>query len=312
MRQRTLGGLQVSVIGLGCNNFGGRTDFATARRVVNTALDRGITLIDTADAYGGNGASEDCLGRILGERRKRIVLASKFGIAVDGSHALASASRDYILSAVEASLKRLRTDWLDLYYLHRPDAKTPIEETLRALDDLVKSGKVRAIGCSNLSAAQLTEALATAGRHRLTRFICSQDEYSLLSRGIERDVLPAIEQHELKLVPYFPLASGLLTGKYKSGAPLPQDARLGYSARHSDRFVNARNWRLVGALDSFARQRGHSILELAFGWLLSKPLVASVIAGASKPEQIEQNIAAADWTLSDDDIAEANRITTAP
>jgi len=299
--------LEVSVVGLGGNNFGGRLDLEATWAVVHRALDLGVTLIDTADAYN-SGASEELLGRILGERRKQVVLATKFGMAVDGSRRVAGASRGYLVQAVEASLQRLRTDWIDLYQLHRPDAATPIEETLRALDNLVRQGKVRHIGCSNLTGAQIAEAQQTAQRHGLAHFIAAQDQYSLLARGIERELIPAIQTHGVGLIPYFPLASGLLTGKFKRGAPLPPNTRMS-SARYADRFVNERNWRLVDELAAFARGRGHSLLELAFGWLIGKTAVASVIAGASSPEQVEQNVRAAGWKLTAEEMAEVDRIT---
>jgi aryl-alcohol dehydrogenase-like predicted oxidoreductase len=299
--------LEVSVVGLGGNNFGGRLDLEATRAVVHRALDLGVTLIDTADSYNA-GTSEELLGRLLGERRKQVVLATKFGMAADGSRGIAGASRGYIARAVEASLKRLRTDWIDLYQLHRPDAATPIEETLRALDQLLRQGKVRHIGCSNLTGAQVAEAQRTAQRHGLAHFIAAQDQYSLLARGIERELIPALAAHGMGLIPYFPLASGLLTGKFRRDAPLPPNTRMS-SARYADRFVNERNWRLVEELDALARGRGHTLLELAFGWLIGKAPVASVIGGASTPEQVEQNVRAAGWKLSAQEMAEADRIT---
>lgn len=312
MEKRKLGasGIEVSLVGLGANNFGGRIDLEASRPVIHRALDRGITLIDTADAYGHRGGSEEILGQALGPRRKDIVLATKFGLAMDDAGKLHGASRRYIVQAVEASLKRLKTDWIDLYQLHRPDAQTPIEETLRALDDLVKSGKVRAIGCSNLSAAQLAEALAVAERKKLISFVTAQDEYSLLERGLEKDRLPAMHKHGVTLLPYFPLASGLLTGKYKRNAPMPAGARLARNPpRGAGVFINARNWRLVEALEGFVAARSRTLLELAMSWLASRPYIPSIIAGATKPEQIEQNIAAVGWTLSPADLAEIDRIT---
>ncbi len=310
MEKRRLGPstLEVSAVGLGANNFGRRINIAATRRVVEKALDLGITLIDTADAYGNNGASEQFLGQILGPRRKDVVLATKFGLPIEGSHTPGGASRAYIVGSAEASLKRLRTDWIDLYQLHRPDPATPIEETLRALDDLVRQGKVRHIGCSGLSAAQLDAAQATAKKHGLAAFVSCQDQYSLLTRRHERELLPAIDAHGLGLLPYFPLASGLLTGKYKRGVPMPKDSRLGLM-RYSDRFVSDQNWAMVEALEAFAARRGRTLLELAFGWLLGRPAIASVIAGATTPEQIEANVGAAGWQLSADDMAEAGRIT---
>ena len=217
MQKRKLGaaGPEVSVVGLGANNFGGRIDLEASRRVVERALDLGVTLIDTADTYGNRGGSEEALGKILGPRRKDIVLASKFGMVMDDAGKLQGASRDYIMRAVEASLRRLKTDWIDLYQVHRPDPRTPIEETLRALDDLVKAGKVRFVGCSNFSAKQLEEAQQVAARHGLVSFVSCQDEYSLLARDLEKDREPMMRKYGLGLLPFFPLASGLLTGKYR-------------------------------------------------------------------------------------------------
>jgi aryl-alcohol dehydrogenase-like predicted oxidoreductase len=311
MQKRKLGTstLEVSVVGLGGNNFGGRIDFEASQRVVHAAIDRGINLIDTADSYGNKGGSEEELGRILGEKRKQIVLASKFGLQMDDAGKLKGASRRYIMQAVEASLRRLRTDWLDLYQLHRPDPQTPIEETLRALDELVRQGKVRFIGCSNLSAQQLTEAQDTANRLGLAAFVSCQDEYSLLVRDIEQELLPAARARGMSILPYFPLASGLLTGKYKRGAPMPAGSRLSKIPRHANDFMTERNWRIVGELEAFVAQRGRSMLELAFSWLLSDGAVASVIAGATSPEQVEQNIRAAGWVPSAGEREEIDRIT---
>jgi aryl-alcohol dehydrogenase-like predicted oxidoreductase len=309
MVKRKLGSstLEVSVVGLGGNNFGGRIDFEATSRVVHKAIEIGINLIDTADSYGNKGGSEEWLGQVLGEKRKQIVLATKFGLPMDGE--LGGASRRYVMQAVEASLKRLRTDWIDLYQLHRPDPQTPIEETLRALDDLVRQGKVRFIGCSNLSAQQVAEAQAAARRHGLAQFVSCQDEYSLLVRDVERELVPTAKRLGLGLLPYFPLASGLLTGKYKRGAPLPPGSRLSKNARHAQRFANERNWRIVGELEAFAARRGHTLLELAFSWLLRDEVVASVIAGATTPQQVEQNVRAAGWKLSAEDLAEIDRTT---
>jgi aryl-alcohol dehydrogenase-like predicted oxidoreductase len=311
MQKRRLGdsALKVSVVGLGGNNFGGRIDFDASQRVVHKALELGVNLIDTADSYGNRGASEEWLGRILGDERKRIVLATKFGMPMDDDGKLQGASRRYVMQAAEASLRRLRTDCIDLYQLHRPDPSTPIEETLRALDDLVRQGKVRFIGCSNLSAQQVADAHATSRRHALPAFVSCQDEYSLLVRGIEREVIPAAKAHGMGVLPYFPLASGLLTGKYRRGAPLPQGARLAKHSRHAGQFINERNWRRVEELAAFAARRGRSMLELAVSWLLRDGVVASVIAGATSAEQIEQNVRAAGWTLSAEDLAEIDRIT---
>jgi len=297
------------VVGLGGNNFGDRIDFAASERVVHKAIALGVNLIDTADSYGNRGGSEEELGRILGDKRKHIVLATKFGLPMDDTGALQGASRRYIMHAVEASLKRLRTDWIDLYQLHRPDDRTPIEETLRALDELVRQGKVRYIGCSNLSAQQMIAAQDTASRHGLAAFVSCQDEYSLLERDIERELIPTAKALGLGILPYFPLASGLLTGKYRRGAALPPGSRLAKNHRHAQDFINERNWRIVGELEAFALRHGRTMLELAFGWLLRDSVVASVIAGATTAEQIEQNVGAADWTPSAEQLAELDRIT---
>src|SRR5262245_56704097 len=311
MQRRRLGNstLEVSVVGLGGNNFGGRIDFPASERVVHAAIARGVNLIDTADSYGNRGGSEEALGRILGDKRKEIVLATKFGLPMDEAGTLRGASRRYVLQAVEASLKRLRTEWIDLYQLHRPDPHTPIEDTLRALADLVRHGKVRFIGCSNLSAQQVTAAQDVARRHGLADFVSCQDEYSLLMRDIERELIPAAKARGLSLLPYFPLASGLLTGKYRRGAPLPPGSRLAKNPRHAQEFINERNWRIVTELEAFAAGRGRRMVELAVSWLLRDPVVASVIAGATTPEQVEQNVGAAGWTLSAEDLAEIDRIT---
>jgi aryl-alcohol dehydrogenase-like predicted oxidoreductase len=310
MEKRTLGpsNLEVSAVGVGCNNFGGRTDFEATRAVVHRALDLGVTLFDTADVYGNKGKSEEFLGEILKDRRKDVVLATKFGMPMSDSARPRDASRAYVMRAAEASLKRLRTDWIDLYQVHRPDPKTPVEETLRALDDLVQQGKVRAIGCSNFTAAELDNAQDAAERAQVASFVSVQDEYSLLARDIERGLIPAMERRHLSLLPYFPLASGLLTGKYRRDADAPKGARLSYSAHHSD-VMNEKNWVRLDKLNAVAQRTGHSLLELAFGWLLAKPIIGSVIAGATKPEQIEQNVAAAAKRPSPAVIAEIDAIT---
>jgi aryl-alcohol dehydrogenase-like predicted oxidoreductase len=307
---RNLGrsGLRVSVVGLGCNNFGGRIDFEASKAVVYKALDLGITFFDTADTYGERGGSEEALGRILGERRKDIVLASKFGFPMNDSETLSGASRRYIMAAVEASLKRLKTGYLDLYQLHRPDPLTPIEETVRALDDLVRQGKVRYVGCSNLPAWQVDDALWTARQLGLNAFVSCQDEYSLVVRAPEKELIPAMQRHGLGLLPFFPLASGLLTGKYRSKSQLPQDARLAKLPRLADRFLTDANWAKAERLRDFCDRRGHTLLELAFSWLAARPAVASVIAGATRPEQVEANVRAIGWNLSTEDTAEVDRL----
>jgi aryl-alcohol dehydrogenase-like predicted oxidoreductase len=311
MEIRNLGnsGLRVSAIGLGCNNFGGRIDLEATRAVLHKAFDSGITLYDTADVYGERGGSETCMGQVMGEMRKEIVLATKFGMTMDDAHEKQGGSRAWIMRAVEDSLRRLRTDWIDLYQFHTPDPRTPIAETLRALDDLVRQGKVRYIGCSNFAGWQVADAAWTARAEHLTPFVSCQDEYSLLVRGIEREVIPAARHFGMGLLPYFPLASGLLSGKYRRHAPLPEGARLTKTQRLADRYLTDRTWPIVEQLHAFCAARGRSLLELAFSWLLAQAPVASVIAGATQPAQIEQNVRAGGWTLSADELAEIDRMT---
>ncbi|MDR3484144.1 MAG: aldo/keto reductase [Bradyrhizobium sp.] len=311
MQIRNLGGsgLRVSAVGLGCNNFGQRIDLETSRKVIHKAIDLGVTLFDTADIYAGMGGSETVLGQVLGDRRKDIVLATKYSKPMSSDGTRQGASRRYIMSAVEASLTRLKTDYIDLYQQHDYDSLTPIEETLRALDDLVRQGKVRYIGNSNFPAWRLAEAELTARAMNVNRFVSCQDEYSLLVREIEKDLLPAAQQYRLGLLPFFPLASGLLTGKYRRGAAAPEDTRFAKWPALRDRYVTPRNEDIVEKLQAFAQARGHTMLELAFSWLASRPLVSSVIAGATRVEQVEQNVKAIDWALSVEDIAEIDRIT---
>ena len=314
MELRNLGrsGLRVSAVGLGCNNFGGRIGLEESRAVVHAALDAGITLFDTADAYGERGGSETALGAILGPRRKDVVLASKFALPMDDDEVRKGASRRYIVAAVEASLRRLRTDWIDLYQQHRPDPLTPIEETLRALDDLTRAGKIRYAGCSNFPAWQVVEAAWTARHLNLSGFVSCQDELSLLVRGAEAELMPAMRGYGLGLLPYFPLASGLLTGKYQRNQPMPADARLAKTQRLADCYLTEANWTAAERLGDFAGARGHTLLELAFSWLLSRPLVSSVIAGATKPAQVSANVAAGGWVLTAEELAEVDGITASP
>jgi aryl-alcohol dehydrogenase-like predicted oxidoreductase len=313
MEIRNLGrsGLRVSAIGLGCNNFGGRIELEATRAVIHKALDLGITLFDTADIYGNQGGSETLMGQVLGDRRKDIVLATKFGMAMRGDGTMQGGSRRYIMSAVEDSLRRLKTDWIDLYQLHAPDPLTPIEETLRALDDLVRSGKVRYVGCSNLPSWQVAEAAWTARTMGLNGFVSCQDEYSLVVRGAEKELMPAARAYGMGLLPYFPLASGLLTGKYRRNAPLPAGTRLANTQRLADRYMTERNWGIAEKLIDYAEQRGHTALELAFSWLLAQAPVASVIAGATRPEQLEQNVKAGGWAMSAEELAEIDRLAPA-
>jgi aryl-alcohol dehydrogenase-like predicted oxidoreductase len=310
MQKRKLGtsSLEVSVVGLGCNNFG-MIPKEASQRVIDRAIEKGITLFDTADIYGNRGGSESTLGEILGDRRKDIVLATKFGMKMDDDGAKSGASRHYIAKAVEDSLRRLETDWIDLYQLHTPDPKTPIEETLRALDDLVNAGKVRFIGCSNMPAWEIVDSLWIAKENSLSPWVASQDEYSLLARDAERERIPALKAKGMSLLPYFPLASGMLTGKYKADESAPAGTRMAAMKYLANRYMTKENFEIVDKLKAFAAARNHALLELAFGYLLSEQTVASVIAGATKPEQIDANVAAADWQLTPEEIAEVRKLT---
>ena len=303
METRRIGTLPVSVVGLGCNNFGWRLDAAQSSEVVHAALDAGITFFDTADIYGRT-RSEEFLGRALGRRRSEVIIATKFGMAVDEKRR--GARPDYVLQAAEDSLRRLGTDRVDLYQIHQPDPTVPIADTLEALDKLVKAGKVREIGCSNFSADQLREA-NSAVRPGAARFVSVQNEYSLLDREAEREVLPECEKLGLAFIPYFPLASGLLTGKYRKGQPPPPGTRLAPGGRFENTLTE-KNLDLVEALIQFAKSRGHTLLELAISWLAMRPTVASVIAGATTSQQVKMNAAAAGWRLSKADLAEVDKI----
>jgi aryl-alcohol dehydrogenase-like predicted oxidoreductase len=302
MQTRKVGSLQVSVAGLGCNNFGWRIDAEASAKVIDAAIESGVTFFDTADRYG-KGQSEDFLGRALGKRRDQIILATKFGMEMEKGQQ--GASPIYVLEAVDASLRRLRTDRIDLYQLHQPDPKTPITDTLGALDELVRAGKVREIGCSNFSVAQIREATdASQGR---AQFVSVQNEFSLFHREPETNgVLPECERRRLAFLPYFPLASGLLTGKYREGKKLPEGSRA--ADGWGPKVFTEQNLAIVELLIEFAESKGHTILELAFSWLLLHKSVASVIAGASKPEQVRANAKAADWQLAADDLAQIDAI----
>ena len=310
METRNIGtsSLKVSLVGIGCNNFGVRIDREQSRAVIHKALDLGITLFDTADVYGNRGGSETIMGEDLGPRRKDIVLATKFGLPMDQEGKLQGGSRSYIMSAVEASLKRLRTDWIDLYQYHRPDPKTPLEETLRALDDLVKAGKVRFIGCSNMPAAQIEEAHGISKAGGLAHFVSCQDEYSLIERSVEKEVIPAAKKHGMSLLPFYPLANGFLTGKYKRGEKTA-GTRIAGNASLQERILTDRNFTILEKLQEFARAKNRSMLELSFAWLASRPQLASIIAGAARPEQLEQNVKAVSWKLTPDEVNEIDRIT---
>lgn len=311
MLHRQLGrsGLRVSLIGLGCNNFGGRIGLDATRAVVDAAIERGITLFDTADIYGERGGSETLLGEVLGARRKDIVLASKFGMEMDDEGVKVGGSRRWMMTALEDSLRRLKTDWIDLYQYHRPDPATPIDETLRAFEDMIRQGKVRYIGCSNMPAWQVATAQWTAKDLKATPFVSAQDEYSLLVRDAEKELIPALNHYGLGLLPYFPLASGLLTGKYRRNAPMPAGARLTNTQRLASRYLTDANWEKAEKLADFAASHGRTMVELAFSWLAAQPAVSSVIAGATKPEQVEANVKAAEWALTAEDLAAIDAIT---
>jgi len=275
--------------------------------VIDKAIDLGITLFDTADVYGNRGGSESIIGEVLGDRRQDVVLATKFRFGMDDAGKLQGASRRYIISAVEASLTRLQTDWIDLYQLHGLDSQTPMEETLRALDDLIRQGKVRYVGCSNVPAWQVADAHWISKSLGLNGFVSCQDEYSLIVRDVEKELIPATQAFGLGVLPYFPLACGMLTGKYKRDV-MPEGARLTTTQRLADKYMTEQNWSIVESLETFVAERGHTMLELSFSWLAAQPSVSSVIAGATKPEQVEQNFTAANWELSADDLAEISRI----
>ena len=305
-------GLQVSVIGLGCNNFGGRMDEQATRAVVDASLDQGITLFDTADMYGGGGLSEEYLGKALQGRRQDVLIATKFAWPMADGSLHRGASRRYIFEAVEASLRRLGTDFIDLYQVHLPDAETPLEETMRALDDLVRQGKVRYLGCSNFAGWQLVDAQWIARSEDRDGFISAQNLYNLLDRNIERDLVPACNAHGVGILPYFPLASGFLTGKYRRGQDAPAGTRLSAWGHMADGYLTEVNFDKLEALEAFASERGHSMLELAIGWLASQPNVSSVIAGATTPAQVEQNVEAGAWQLSQEDLTEVDQLMPGP
>jgi len=309
MRTRTIGSLEVSVVGLGCNNFGSRLDEERSAEVVHAAVDAGITFFDTADIYGAT-HSEEFVGRALGARRADVVLATKFGMAVDAERK--GAKPAYVHRALEDSLRRLGTDYVDLYQLHAPDAETPIADTLAALDECVRAGTVREIGCSNFTVEQLREA-AAAVADGAARFVSVQNQYSLLHRAPEEDVLPECRRQGLAFLPYFPLASGVLTGKYRRGQAPPAGTRLSAAKQNEGMLADA-DLAFVERLTAMAERHGRSTVELAIAWVAAQPPVASVIAGATSPDQVRANVAAADWELGDGDLAEIEALApgTAP
>jgi aryl-alcohol dehydrogenase-like predicted oxidoreductase len=308
MEHRRLGGsdLEVSVVGLGCNNFGMKIDLAASRAVIDAALDAGIDFFDTADMYGG-GKSEEFIGEVLGKRRSRVRIGTKFGAGRKAKGPGQFGTRAYTLECAEASLKRLRTDYIDLYQMHYPDPGTPIEETLGALDELVRQGKVRQIGCSNFTGPMIAEADAVSGKKGLPRFVSAQNEWSLLKREAEGDVIPACEKHRLGQLPYFPLASGLLTGKYRRGEKFAAGTRFATMGDYFASVATDANFAKVEALERVAKAHGHTLLELAMSWLAAQPSVASVIAGATTPEQVHANAKSVSWKLSPAELAEIER-----
>jgi aryl-alcohol dehydrogenase-like predicted oxidoreductase len=311
MEYRKLGssGLYVSEIGLGCNNFGQRVDEKGTLRVVDAAIEHGVTLFDTADVYGGS-LSEEYLGKALAGKRHDVILATKFGMSMGEGQLMKGGSRRYIMNAVEASLRRLGTDYIDLYQLHFPDPDTPIEETLGALSDVVREGKARYVGCSNFKAYQIGDAQWTSRQDGHVAFVSAQNNMSLIERAVEDEVIPACKHFGLGMLPYFPLAGGLLTGKYKRNEPAPQGARLANAGAYAKRALSDANFDKVEGLTEFAGVRERSMLDLAFAWLLSFPEVSSVIAGATKPEQVEANVAAATMHLDQEEHTEVSKIAS--
>jgi aryl-alcohol dehydrogenase-like predicted oxidoreductase len=295
------------VVGLGTNNFGRRLDYDGAETVVNKCLDMGVNLIDTADVYG-NGISEEFLGKILKPVRRNVIIATKFASPMGEGPLWHGTGRRYVYDAVYASLKRLQTDYIDLFQIHFPDTRTPIDETLRALDDLVRKGLICYIGCSNFSAWMVVEGQLTARMNHYSPFISAQNEYNLLNRSIESELLPMCRKYGLGQLPYYPLASGFLSGKYRPGGSTDV-GRLGAGGGVADRTLTDRNFGILQKLESFAQARGHSVLDLAWGWLISQPVISSVIAGAMTPDQVESNVKAAEWRLTPEEMAEVDEIT---
>lgn len=310
MEYRRLGnsGLQVSLAGLGCNNFGMRIDAEQTRAVVHCALDEGITLFDTADIYGNRGQSEEMLGKALGNRRHEVLIATKFGMPMGDGPYKSGGSRRYIMIACERSLKRLGTEYLDLYQIHQPDPLTPEEETLSALDTLVREGKARYVGNSNYSGWQVANAAWVAKSHGWAPYVSAQNQYSLLDRGIERELVPACRQFGLGILPYFPLASGFLTGKYRRGQEPAQGTRFAAMRRLADPMLTDANFEKLEHLDEFATKRGHTLLELAIGWLATQPEISSVISGATSTDQVKQNAKAISWRLSPEDMVAIHKL----
>jgi len=310
MEYRRLGnsGLKVSEVGLGGNNFGWWADEQTSVTVINHALNIGVNFIDTADVYD-RGHSEEFVGKAVKGKRSEVLIATKFANPMGEGPNERGGSRYYIMKAVDASLKRLQTDYIDLYQMHLTDPTTPIEETLRALDELVQAGKVRYIGCSNFAAWQLCEALWTSRVNNLNSFVTVQPQYNLLDRRIERELVPCCQAYDIGVIPYSPLASGFLTGKYRKGEELPADARLSAPNPAFQRIFTDANWDKLAKMEAFATEHGHTMGELAIAWLLAKPYISTVIAGARKTEQVSANVAAGEWKLTAEEVSEVDSIS---
>lgn len=310
MEYRKLGnsGLKVSEIGLGGDTFGRWADEQTSIAIINHALDLGINFIDTADVYGGRGQSEEFIGKVVKGKRSQVFIATKFRTAIGEGPNEGGGSRHHIMSAVDASLRRLNTDHIDLYQIHSPDSTTPIEETLRALDDLVHAGKVRYIGCSNFAAWQLCEALWISKVNNLHSFVTEQPQYNLIDRHIEQDLIPCCQTYGIGVIPYYPLAAGFLTGKYRRGEAPPAGSRFNSEPSYTQILSDA-NFDKLDKLQTFASQRGHSVTELAIAWLLSHPWVSTVIPGATKIEQVSANVTAVEWKLTANEVAQLEKIT---
>lgn len=313
METRKLGSLDVSIVGIGCNNFGMRIDEADTKKVVDAAIDAGVNFFDTADVYGGRGKSEEFLGKALGSRRDDVLIATKFGSPMSDDGRSQGGSPQWIAQAVEDSLRRLGTDRIDLYQHHFPDRDAPFDETLTALDKLVRDGKVREIGCSNYAGKHIDKCIGISKDKGLARWVSAQNNYSLLERAPEADVIDACERNGLGLLPYFPLASGLLTGKYVSKDDRPEGTRITLMAQampdRAEQVLTDDNFAIIGKLRAFAEEHGHSLLDLAMSWLASKPVISSVIAGATKPEQVRANVDAATWRLSPEEMAQVDAIS---
>ena len=309
MQYRRLGasGLHVSTVGLGTNNFGFRMDQESSIRVARHAVDEGINFIDTADSYGG-GLSEERIGMALKDNRHDVIIASKAGNPVGEGPNKRGASRHHIMNRVEASLRFLQTDYIDLYQVHRPDPNTPIEETMRALDDLVRLGKVRYIGCSNFAAWQVCEAIWISRANNFAPFVTVQPEYNMLNRSVELELVPFCHEYNIGILPFYPLASGFLTGKYRQGEPVPEGTRLAGNQRAQGNTLTEKNFAMLAKLETFSEERGHPMVELAFAWLLGNSAVSSVIAGATRTEQVSANVKATDWALTPEDMVEIDEI----